>query len=367
MRPVLLLSLTLSLLFGLGPLTACRPKPKPTPADSLPTAGDSVQIPDSAGVPMDPADTGSMETSSLLQRSTLGAFTRTAAVYQGIAFGPAQLMAGTSFEFGPAPFTGTLEGVSPSSVASQVAKARASGVRLILNLTSGPHSDYLSGGKFDHAKWLTRLRLYNTTSARAAIAQGIADGTVLGFLMVDEPEHISWGGVFDKPLLDQMDQESKALFPTLPTGIQHGPGAYKWMKDQQFHSMDWVLYAYKWNVQIRNKYGPGDVNGWLGQVLAQNALDGTTAVFSLNHLDGGVQDKTGAWDCPWTAKGTYAPNCVMSPQQVREYGSALIPFAAYFGSWRYDWAWFRSSANIDAYRSLAPLAASQPLRTLRRP
>lgn len=286
-------------------------------------------------------------------------------IYTGIAFGPSDLMDGPSFNFGPAPFTGTLEGVSPGNVLAVIAKARQAGVRLLLNLTSGPHKDYLTGGKFDRKKWSARLKPYNTTAIRNGIAAAVADGTVPGYMGVDETEHLSWGGVFTKALLDDMADEVHAIFPTLPFGIQHGPGAYRWLADQRFKKLDFVLYAYKWNVQLRNKYKPGDVAGWRTEVLKQNTLDGTVAVFSLNVLDGGVQDKSGR--CPQSHPGTYVPNCWMTPDQIREYGSALIPHAAYFGSWRYDHDFFRVAANVEAFRSLAPLAASQPTRSLKRP
>jgi hypothetical protein len=51
--------------------------------------------------------------------------------------------------------------------------------------------------------------------------------------------------------------------------------------------------------------------------LALARRDGHAVMFSMNILDGGVQDLTGAWDCPGTGIGTLAPNCRVAPSEVR--------------------------------------------------
>jgi hypothetical protein len=84
----------------------------------------------------------------------------------------------------------------------------------------------------------------------------------------------------------------------------------------------------------------------------------------------GQQDKTGVWDCPNTGGlGTYAPNCHMTPQQIRDWGKVLAPAGCTLLAWRYDAAFMARAGESGGTlrRGGGRLAASpERLRQLAR-
>lgn len=282
--------------------------------------------------------------------------------HSGRLFGPTQLWnSWSSVEWGPEPFTGSLNQSRPKGIISQIDAARRMRQRLVLVLTGGPASDFMSNGDFDMAKWKKAINAYNTSSIKRAVAEAVSDGTVIGNQLVDEPETSKWRDSFTKRKLDEMAVYARQLFPTLPMGVVHGPPGYKWRSGERYNKLDFVRYQYNWNVT------DGNVGEWRQAVLAQARRDGVTPAFSLNILDGGVQDRKGTWDCGGTGgKGTYYPNCRMTPDQVRTWGRALVGEGCFLAMWRYDDAFMSKSANKDAFKSVASAASSLSKRSCRR-
>ena len=54
-------------------------------------------------------------------------------------------------------------------------------------MTGGSHSLYLTNGVFDLAKWKAKMDAYNTTAVKSAVAAAVADGTIIGNSVMDEP------------------------------------------------------------------------------------------------------------------------------------------------------------------------------------
>jgi hypothetical protein len=163
-------------------------------------------------------------------------------------------------------------------------------------------------------------------------------------------------------MIDAMAVYGRNIFPTLPMGINIGPPAYKWRATERFTKLDWVRYQYSWWVTS------GNVNAWRDAVLDQARKDGVQAAFSMNLLNGGTKDKSGSWDCPQSHKGTYAPNCWMTPDQVRSYGRTLAQSGGcVMFMWRYDDAFISRSSNQDAFRDVASAATSATRRSCKRP
>ena len=282
--------------------------------------------------------------------------------YTGQPFGPIQLWNSyTTVSWGPSPFTGTQNYTDPNGVITQINAARLKKQRLILSMTGGPSSRYSTNGKFDMVKWKNKMNQYNTAAIRSAIAAGVADGTIIGNQMIDEPETPRWGGNITKSTLDAMATYGRNLFPTLAMGVNHGPPGYKWRTSERYRSVDYVLYQYNYYITS------GNVAAWRNAVLDRAAYEGVKPVFSINILDGGVQDRSGTYDCGGTGgKGTYFPNCRMTSTQVKTYGQALAPYGCALQMWRYDGVFMSKSANVDAFRSVAATAASTPRRSCRR-
>jgi hypothetical protein len=282
--------------------------------------------------------------------------------YSGIAFGPYGLYSTvTEFEPNASPFTGSIGNSFANSIVQRIAAARQQRHRLVLSMTGGSN-EYITSGKFDLGKWKARMNTFNTATIKKAVADAVADGTVVGNKLIDEPETPKWGGVLTKPMLDGMATYAKNMFPTLPVGVAYGTRGYQWRTNEQYRVVDWTLSQYMWVVT------KGNVTAWRDAVLSRARADGVTPVFSLNLLDGGYQDTSGAWDCPNTGgKGTFNRYCRMTADQVRSWGQALGPYGCVMLAWRYDDAFMARSTNQSAFRDVSSMLNSKPRRSCKRP
>ncbi len=296
----------------------------------------------------------------------------------GIPFGPYGLfnladVGGSDPVPGTASFTMGYDGYSPDNLIFRLVAARTRRLKLVLALTGGAHNiadpgNYLSviGGvlQFDRAKWDAKLATYNTPAIRTAIADGVADGTILGASVMDEPyvsglgDGNTWGprGTMTKARVDSLCAEVKRYFPTLPVGVDHQHQLFE--PDRAYRICDFIV----------DQYGAqyGDVTQWRDDGLAMAARDGHTILFSMNVLNGGTQDRDGSWDCDGIGeRGLDQPNCRMTAAQVRQFGSVLGPSGCALAMWRYDDAFIQSPANQLAFRDLAALLATRPARSCR--
>jgi hypothetical protein len=279
----------------------------------------------------------------------------------GVPFGPFALWDDGVLKPTAVAFTASQNYTSPDNVVRMIASARAAGQKLILVMTGGAPKEYSTNGAFDLAKWEARIDQYNTTPIRDAIAAGVADGTVLGNSLMDEPEHKNWGGVMTKPLLDTMAAYAKGYFPTLAMGPSHGPnGYYQWRPNERYRVVDYVLNQYNYWVT------DGNVAAWRDKVLAQAKLDGVAVAFSMNILDGGqTAAHDGAWSCPTrtaAGHGTHDPACRMTATQIRDWGQALGPAGCAMLMWRYDSLAMGREDNVQAMRDVAAALAKAPRR-----
>lgn len=279
----------------------------------------------------------------------------------GVPFGPFGLWHGTQSMATPIPFTVSQNYTSPGTVIPLIENARAAKQSLILVLTGGNESKYSTDGAFDLAKWERRIDQYNTGPIRDAIAAGVADGTVLGNSLMDEPENKKWGGVMTKPLVDSMAAYAKQYFPTLPMGPSHGAnGYYQWRPNERYRVVDYVMNQYAYRVTN------GNVAAWRDNVLAQAKLDGVTVAFSMNILNGGQSARRdGRWACPSgtaAGHGTRDPLCRVTARQIRDWGKALGPYGCAMLMWRYDDAAMQQPDNQQAMRDVAAALARAPGR-----
>ena len=283
--------------------------------------------------------------------------------HTGIPYGPYGLYGNTTeFEWGPAPFSASLDNSGfPKAIVRRIEAARQQRHRLVLAMTADRKA-YITNGRFDLGKWKARMNTLNTAAIKKAVAGGVADGTIVGNKLLDEPESPQWGGVLTKRLIDQMATYAKNIFPTLPMGVTFGAPGFRWRTGERYKVVDWVGAQYVWN------YNQGDIIAWRDAILDWARVEGVTPVFSLNILDGGVRDKAGAWNCPGTGgKGTKSGFCRMTADQVRTYGRTIGPSGCAMLMWRYDGAFMSKSANKSAFQDVASLLNSKPRRTCRRP
>jgi hypothetical protein len=340
--------------------TVTAPIDTPAAVDGDSTAAnDSITVSDSTAASDSTAGMGTTGDSVALVDSLA---TASAVSYSGLPYGPIGLWAGKDFEWGPGPFTSSQDNTYANMIVTRINTARLKRQRLVLAMTGGPSTDFTTRGKFDFGKWKNRMNTFKTTTIRNAVAAGVADGTIIGNTMIDEPETPKWGGVVTKSLIDQMATYVKNIFPTLPVGINMGGGSYRWRTAERFHKLDYVLSQYMWSVNS------GNIGAWRDAVLSRARTDGVKAAFSLNLLNGGVKDRSGTWDCPGTGgKGTRYPNCRMTADQVSSWGRAIGPSGCFMAMWRYDDAFMSKSANQTAFRNVASLMATKPRQSCRRP
>jgi len=350
----------LPLIAALVAVSCDKTNPPSSPNETAPLASGGDSTP-----PVAPADTLAMG-DSLGLTDTLGVadtLSAGAVSYSGIPFGPYGLYASvTGFAWGPAPFTSSLDNTFAGSIVQRITAARQQHHRLVMAMTGGNTSEYTTNGKFDMGKWKARMNTFNTATIKKAVADAVADGTIVGNKLIDEPETSKWGGVLTKPMIDQMASYVKNMFPTLPVGVGYGAPGFRWRAYERYKVVDWVSSQYQWS------FNQGGITAWRDAVLSWARAEGVTPAFSLNILDGGINDRVGAWDCVGTGgKGTIAYRCRMTADQVRSWGQAVGPAGCTMQMWRYDDAFMSKSANQSAFRDVASLLNSKPRRSCKRP
>jgi hypothetical protein len=288
----------------------------------------------------------------------------------GVPFGFYRLLLKTS---DPGVLTLSAESNFPRNIVARIEFARERGVRLMLAMTGGNHDLYMSTidgvHQFDRSLWEARLQTFNTPVIKDAIARGVADGTIIGATVMDEPyAHATegsggntWGpqGTMTKARVDSLCADVQALFPTLPAGVEHQHQLFE--QDHSYHVCQFIVDQYG------SQYG--DVIAWRDAGLAMAKRDGHAILFSLNVLDGGVPDKGGSYECSGPGqggRGTRKPNCRMTAAQVVQYGTALGPYGCGLFMWRYDDGFASIPANVEAFKDVAARLAAAPSRECRR-
>jgi hypothetical protein len=291
----------------------------------------------------------------------------------GIPFGPYKLWIGPSSyqTAGAGSFTASIDYTDAALIIRRINTARSVGKRLMLMMTDDGHDPYITNGLFDMVKWKAAMDTYRDPAIQKAVADGVADGTILGNSVLDEPNHRSWGGVLNKAKLDQMCSYVKEIFPTLPVGVVV---VHWWKPFERFNTCDFIVDQWDW-WQSPNGPGGGDsgnILGWRDAALAMAASNGIAIVFSLNNLDGGIQDITEPreWTCPLTTtggRGTYSNACRMTAAQIRTWGTILGSSGCALTMWRYDSVYMTDPANMQAFKDVATALANLPAKSCRRP
>lgn len=281
----------------------------------------------------------------------------------GKAFGPVGAYTDYS-TIRPGPWTLTFQASAPSGILAQINAARTRRMKLVLAMTGGSHANYMTNGVFDRAKWNARMQTFNTATIRDAVAKAVADGTILGASVMDEP-HVSgdgggntWGpaGTMTKVRVDSLCRYVKTIFPTLPAGVAHRWDLFEPVKSYQ--SCDFLLTQYTSRI--------GSVAAYRDGALAMAQRDKLAILFSLNILDGGTR----LLNCPTPltgGPGTFGGNCRMTAAQVTEFGKAFLTAPACgLLMWQHDDRFMARIENAIAFAELATVAAKQPAPPCRR-
>jgi hypothetical protein len=304
------------------------------------------------------------DTSAITVTTPLGSGTPT-----GIPYGPYDSWAGdTSLEPNTGVFTATIGSINATNIVARLDVARRNQKKLVLAMTGGSHWNYLTNDVFDLSKWQAKMETYNTPAIKAAVAAAVADGTIIGNSVMDEP-HVhglgdgnTWGppGTMTKARVDQLCAYVKNMFPTMPVGVVHPYNVFEPTKSYQV--CEFMVNQYSWR--------KGDISAFRDGALAMARRDGMAIIFSMNLLNGGVQtERDGSWNCSLATtggRGTFAPNCRMTAAQVREWGRFLGSAGCAMMMWKYDDAFMANPENQQAFRDVAAHLASLPAKSCRR-
>jgi len=303
------------------------------------------------------------DTSAITVTSPLGSGTPT-----GIPFGPYNSWAGDiSLQPNTEFFSAAIGSLNATNIIARLDAARQNRKRLVLALTGGSHWNYLTDGVFDLTKWQAKMQTYNTPAIKAAVAAAVADGTIIGNSVMDEPNVSGWGdgntwgpvGTMTKARVDGLCAYVKNMFPTMLVGVVHNHQTFEPTKSYQV--CEFLVDQYSWR--------KGDVNDFIQGGLDLGRRDGLGIIFSMNILNGGfLAAKDGLWYCPLDTtggRGSYDPNCRMTAQQVREWGILLGSAGCGLMMWQYDDAFMANVDNQRAFRDVAAVLASLPAKSCR--
>jgi hypothetical protein len=241
-------------------------------------------------------------------------------------------------EFGDR-YNGAHRVLQPADLLDSLAIIRERGGRVMLAIGGGPNQYKDAEGHFSLPLWQSRVSRFEGIDFSAYIA----DGTVMGHYLVDEPnDPANWSGVpIPGETVEAMAQYSKQRWPDLPTIVRVDP-AYLARAGIQYQYLDaaWAQYVER--------------KGEVGQFLQQNVADAQTLglelVVGLNLLKGGPG------------------GMALTAQQVRDWGTVLLSssYPCAFISWKYD-ATFLAPAEMgsamDDLRSQAQGRASKSCRS----
>ncbi|HEU4641444.1 MAG TPA: hypothetical protein VFS44_03245 [Gemmatimonadaceae bacterium] len=259
----------------------------------------------------------------------------------GIPFGPFYL--GPRY-YGP-PYTGmVLLDTTPSLILGELAAARAANERVVVRLAR--HRSYFqkADGSFSLTLWKREMDRFKGGD----FSSYIADGTIIGHYLFDEPNDPSnWNG---KPVpygdVEAAAAYSKQLWPGMLTVIRAPPS---WLTGW---GQPWVALDAAW-AQYSARFG--DPATWIASESAAATRIAVGLLGGMNVLDGG--DGSSGIRSPidsgqWT----------MSPTELQRNARAILADGLVCGLllWEWDTTYFTRPDIRGALSSIGTIARSHP-------
>ena len=230
----------------------------------------------------------------------------------GIPFGAFHL---PSERFAP-PFTGAYWRPNERTALAYLGAAQRAGMRVILNLSGSRDTYRRQDGTFDLERWKHNVERFRSVDVRPFLA----DGTLLGHYLLDEPNaRLKWNGA-PVPLaeIEAAAAYSKSLWPDMPTFVRAHPDfldGYAW----KHLDAAWAQFTMR---QV-------DAKTYLERHVASARRQGLGLVMGLDLFtggtpEGGVPSINGKW--------------AMTGAQIEAWGSrfAAEPYACALILWKYD-------------------------------
>jgi hypothetical protein len=242
-------------------------------------------------------------------------------------------------------YNGNITVIAPQYLMAYLAIARRTGTKIIVSFAGNDRYFQNANGTFSLTRWKARVARYRGMS----LASYIADGTLIGHYMLDEPnDRANWGGTLvSRATLDEMARYSKSLFPTLPTVVRTTP---KYLSGYNYRYLDagWAQYHSRFR----------DPRAWLAMQVRDARAAGLALVVGMNHLAGGL---------PGGVRGFWPGSYAMTATQLRNWGSALLadPYACAFLGWKYNATYLNRPDIRSAMAYLSSRARARPARPCR--
>ncbi|MEP7176877.1 MAG: hypothetical protein ABI860_10045 [Gemmatimonadales bacterium] len=245
------------------------------------------------------------------------------------------------------PYTSASQAGQPDSILLDLAAAKARGARIVVNFAGGAANVKDADGHFDYGVWQARVDRY--LPILDDLNAYVADGTLLAFLVIDEPfASGTWGGqTVPKATIDQMAQYAHSLFPGLPAVVRAAPTqmqGYAW----QYVDLAWAQYTVK----------KGPIAQYASNEFASAKAQGLGLVAGLNISKGGDGSSGFGFTDGWS----------MSGAEILQYGAALLddPYACAFISWDNRSSVITPSDVAAALQDLATAALAHAATSCRR-
>jgi hypothetical protein len=261
-----------------------------------------------------------------------------AAVQPGIVFSSAALTVSQINSV----HTGTVEGPSPSGLLSYLAQLKAKGGRVLIKFAGDRNSYRNPDGTFSLTKWKSGVDRYRNIN----FGSYVADGTIVGHYLVDEPHFADrWGNkAIPQATLEAAAKHSKERWPNLPT-IVNAPANWLASAPVTYIHLDagWAMF------RAKTSSSPG---AWVTHQVNQAKGKKLGLVAGLNVLDGG--------DGSSGIRGTQPRTWAMSAAELRKYGSALLSqsHVCAFSMWRYSASYYNRADVKSAMDDLSRQAKS---------
>jgi len=271
----------------------------------------------------------------------------------GIPFGPSLYTQGNSTQLLTPPsalnsaFSALNTDAHDDVLLAELEAARRVGDRVLLSFAGSPNhfKDDQTGG-FSLEKWKRRVDEFRVID----LSPYIADGTLIGHFILDEPsDPKNWNGhrvaLAD---IEAMAAYSKEIWPDLPAVIRAWPD---YLQGFEYEHLDatWVQYHARF----------GALEPWLEENIRGARALGLAVILGLNVVAGGGEEGI---------PGIYSDKYAMNASQLRAWGSRLLDesnVCAFF-MFRYQANYFGRPDIQAAMTELSQKAAGLPNRPCRR-
>ena len=237
--------------------------------------------------------------------------------------------------------TGLVYTATPSGLLTFLSQLRAKGGRVLIKL-AGPETTYKNpDGTFNLTKWKAGVDRFRNID----FSSYIADGTIVGHYIIDEPNFPSrWGNtVIPQATVEAAAQYSKQRWSSLPT-IVDAPASWLASVPVTYVYLDaaWAMFRSK----------NGNAGSWVAGQTSRAKAKGLGLVAGLNVLDGG--DGTSG------IRGTQPNTWAMSAAELKQYGTGLLSqsYVCAFSMWRYSDTYYNRADVKTAMGTLSQLAKS---------